>query len=1220
MTKGKRGAERASTAADLVSLPSTKILRQTWKLVAEKAVPPDGPKVLHPCFDSHVGLNPLARAVILRNVLKTEIRRDYKEPLPDASWQIGIVNQTHAFELFSERALGTDPTGWLNMSGENTATLYDLNWRNKLCDGFVGALRVAGLNEWFSSRYQRNLTGGRMTARLLFETRFFGANAIDNYIRFLLHGIYVPSANHTLSSHLPYSDVELSRDGLRAGKLEELLERVCGVDNEGQPIITVSCENNPTAGSRFATTLVSKLGERMRSACYIPLAKPGSKGQLNDHGYRSVVEAIHRFITGEISLDCSAKEHGEAELARMVRQVRHHLTTVPTVFVFDGFSPGASAFPALVSFIRDEPIDRLLRLIQHPETGDWLGHATENLQAFRQTYFVIVGAPTRRWMEMHRQRTIDLEFTLRDQSDILNKPHMANLRNALNSAPKRIRSTSPSPRTEETLRGEEQPAPWAQSERRLNALSFLSRLSKLSDQTDPEELEKVCFHQYWIGLRSWQRLFLRALAISESGLRWSTSMQVFETYARLGRRPDSTNEEELGSDSVGAEQFKKFIDVSTAATTSAPMLFEYSDGLEADSYDIFDFPSQAISRLNDGHPWIMARRQKRGRWLQTVDFCDVSFKRLVRAATTPREEFIIRRILAELCLQNYRVRLRHSRTARRVDRRAARNLAEALLHGMMSIELPSDGVNADPALPKFAQGEIPTSPEAAFSFLYEAIFTDLFCDGDPTNIARVHGNGELQLEMLMLMSGRTPVGAPQPALLDPEQSIHVPPWWNDSSKALQHLLAIARSAKRAGRAEVLRVALDRIDDYRNQRPLLGPNVLSYTKLFVDHEILSHEGSWTTSSAGIDLRKQLLRAVVGCVSGAPTDAAIRIHRELSGLKRQVVKLARQYQEIIIAPEDIEASVNRACAGINRILPPEKLPKETLTALTRLAWAESVAGDHLQRHGQCTRAFEQYLLAVSIHWLRKALAVQLRKFDPDVVPRVGFSATEGYMHTVLKLKEYLARSTPKHAHLRDRMLKSARNTLDTFTREQGVRKADHIAALVLECAYVRATLPPTKQLAKLRRTNSKLPTGDERLTSLSRCLQWLRTAELEMLSFSGQPAMRVMLCRERIVCVIDMLSRVAERLEDENRQPIERMLDSDDGAPYVALVDILTNDLRQYRHFIGFMGTYSSSARFMADEWKQDRRDLLDTVRKKLDDWKAGLPGTYNEMLNKLRDLA
>lgn len=1210
----KLGSERAAVMQDLLSLKSADTLRQTWEKLVLK--PPIGGRQtpgqkLHPCFDPQIGLNVLARAALIRNVMKTEIRRDYRnhDQFPsDGAWQIGLVNKTHAYELFSERALGEKADGWLHTNAPNTANLYDLNWRNKLCDGFpAGPYTVGGLNQWFSSRYAKHLPGGRMTAHRLFETRFFGGAAIENYIRFLLHGVYVPSANFTLSRHQPYDDAELDCDTERRDKLERLLDALSAPDNGGRPIVIVSCEGNPTVGSRFATTLVAQLGDRMRSTCYLPLAKHGLKGQLNDHGFRSVVEAIHRFITGESSLACSATEQGEAALAEMVRQVRSHLVTVPTVFVFDGFAPGASAYPALISFIRDEPIDRIVRLLQHPDTGEWMGNSGENVAVFRQTYFVVVGTPPGRWMEMHRRLTVELQVTHRDQSELLNRSNMAGLKKALSEAGRLSLSSS-----------------WADSEWQLNALSFLARKVGINASADHAVALEQSFTNYWKILKPWQRVYLRALSQSESGLRWSTAGQIFEAYVRLSHEPEATNVELLAANSVGAEEFKKFIDDECNTATSAPLLFEYSDAPEADSYDIFDFPSQAISRMTDSHPWIMARHQKKGRWMQTVDFCDVTFKQLVLHATPPNEMIVIRRILSELSLQAFRVRLRHSRPSRRIDRRAARNLAEALLHGMMSIEPPASKGKKKLALPQYTLGEIPAAPEAAFSFLYTAIFNDLFCGGDPTNIARLHGNGELQLEMLLLMGGEMAVGGTEHALEHPEKSVCAPVWWATARSqldSLRHLLAIANCAKRAGRVEVLEVALHRIEALHAVRPLVDLELLAFRKLSVDYALMTHDGGWQHRRTSISLRKNVLQAVVKCVypsaDAGQLNTTVRVlQHQLLHLKRTVRQHVHDHLNTQLSSQTIKEQVEQACEGILKVLPAFKLPQETLTVLTRMAWIEGMAGDRDQRQGLIQQALERHVSAIAIYWLGKAIAVRLRKDSPGAMPRVGFSAAEGYVRSVAKLKDFLVTLDPgNHTQFRNRLLKTARGMLDTYTREQGIKKADHIAAQMLECTYVRTVTPSTAQLARIVRP--ELPTGDERLTSLSRCLQWLRGAELEMLSFSGQPAIRVMLCRERAQCIVDMLNRVAEHLIDENRRRARRKLDEGNGEAFRTLVDTLINDLRQYGHFIAFMKRYSPAAKFVIEEWTQGRRELLAAVQASLEPWKACDAGPYNEALTMLR---
>ena len=310
MDRGRRVTNsRAAWAADLQSLQSLKTLRATWDatVMGDPRRPPAAPGGrLHPCFDAKIGLGLLARATIIRAIMKTELKRDYRDndSLPsDAAWHIGLVNKTHATELFSQDALGTDPKGWLRLDAPNTANLYDLNWRSKVWSGFTaGKYHVAGLNGWFSARYRKNLAGGAMTDHLLFQTRFFGESAIDNYIRFLLQGVYVPSANVTLSQREPFSVAELANDPTRKSLVADVIAQLKTRDNRGKPIVTVSCTGSPTAGSRFATTIVTQLGKDGYSACYVPLSKCMSSEQLHDHGFRSIVEVIHRFVTGPCML------------------------------------------------------------------------------------------------------------------------------------------------------------------------------------------------------------------------------------------------------------------------------------------------------------------------------------------------------------------------------------------------------------------------------------------------------------------------------------------------------------------------------------------------------------------------------------------------------------------------------------------------------------------------------------------------------------------------------------------------------------------------------------------------------------------------------------------------------------------------------------------------------------------------------------------------------
>lgn len=1212
---------RASSAADLQSLPSMNILRATWKALTAKDSHATSGR-LHPGADPQVGLGLLARATVLRAVMKTEIRRDYRNDssLPsDAAWQIGLANQTHATELFSKDALGEEPRGWLHIGAPNTSSLYDLNWRNKVCHGFnAGQFYVAGLNDWFGNRYRKNLPGALMTDHLLFETRFFGESAIDRYVGFLLHGIYVPGANLTLSQFSQFSDEELRADSTRQDVVDKVLLRLKGPDNSGRPIVTISCKGSPTAASRLATTLVARLGDDMRSACYIPLRKYSSMQQLNDHGFRSIVEAIHRFITGEATLEVSAKEWREPQLAAKLRQVRTHLVKVPTVFVFDGFNPGSSPFPALVSFIRDEPLERILRRLQHPDPGEWTSGLGYNIAIYRQSYFVVIGEPSTSWLSMHRNLTAEFKFTDLDQRNVLKATPLALLKEVI------VRTRA------------DQRLATAANEWTFNALSFLERKGAVASPHFAEamsfgQLLSDAFTSYWNKLKPWQRTYLRALALSESGLRWSTGAQVFESYSRLGKETGASNAEPSG-EPVSDESFRKFVEDACEGHLSSPWLFEYSDGLESDSYDVFDYPSEAISRMSDTHSWIVARNMRKSKKQYTVDFRDVEVKCLILQATTPNEALVIRRILAELCLQTFRILVRHSRPVRRMSRRTARSLAEGLFHGFHSLDTNPAVARSRTALPLYTLGEIPAQPGAAFSFLYSVVYKDLLCNGDITNIGRQHGNGDLEMEMLLMIGAAEGPTAERRALDDPDRSVHVPVWfWSGRGRldataranSLEYLFAICRCAKRASRASVFRVALDNVLAMHAEEALEPAHLLTLRKLENDLRMISYDGSWRERKAGFRLWDGLLDAVVRCCfpGASETENLERVNE----LREHLVKMKREVrafvknnsgQTISFAPAGIEAIVEKACGNVLKVAPAKKMPRAALTILSRIAAIEAAAAVNCQRNGQPAGAIMGHLVAIAFYWLSKAIVLRQRKDNPlAAAPRVGFSATEGYVMSVSALKDLFS-SHPggNHAQLMNRLCKTARGMLDTFAREQGVGKADHIAVQLLECTFARIVTPSSIHFVKFQVPDS--PTGDERLRPLMRCFQWLQAAELEMLSFSGQPALRVMLCRERLHCVNEVLNRAAEHLVDDKKTPIARRLDQGDGEGLRPFAEWMINDLRQLANFINFMSDYSPDARFLKHEWTQTLLEFLSSAHPRLMLWKARDDSAYNQALSML----
>ena len=141
-----------------------------------------------------------------------------------------------------------------------------------------------------------------------------------------------------------------------------------------------------------------------------------------------------------------------------------------------------------------------------------------------------------------------------------------------------------------------------------------------------------------------------------------------------------------------------------------------------------------------------------------------------------------------------------------------------------------------------------------------------------------------------------------------------------------------------------------------------------------------------------------------------------------------------------------------------------------------------------------------------------------------PRGSALAPDGYVRSVAALKDlFFTCAVGNHAQLMDRLCRTARGMLNTFTREQGVEKADHIAVQILD-ARTRGSCAPVAHLAKF--LSSEGPAGDERLRgALALSSRGCGRPNWRCCPSAASRPCRVMLCREHLQCVSEALDRAA-----------------------------------------------------------------------------------------------
>lgn len=1163
-------------------------------------------------YDPQVGLGLLARTILLRDVFLSMIYRDglkfQYEP-----WKMCLRGPSVSKEVFDIDAL----TGSIGLGAEPGMVIRDPEWQRKLCDGLFSEGidedrkdRLKGLNRWFGGRYNSRLVGGRMTPELLFASKFFGRNAPERFLRYVLTGDYEPGSNASLLLNRQTSIPSEWQE--QVGRLVSRILRK-DLDNEGKPIISIACPGRASLMSGVAAQLHEALESAGRNTFYVPLTKQLTDQSVDDAGFRAIVDVIYQFTRGQPRLEErdsaeapteSADEQVDAIRAHMrgkpatktlsvdeqVDAIRTHLISVPTVLILDGFSAPLGPFPAIAEFMRDEPLGRLLRRLQHPFMGS--SDFPQGLSAFRGSYFVVLGEQHPAWLSMHRLERVDLDPEHTTVEHVLEAIELSD------SLASRVRT--------EALKLAPSAPEW-----KVRLLAFLveaadhvrqgaSSRDQGSGRNTTTGLDER-LRRYWLGLASWQRIFLGALSLSETGLRRSTVLQLFDSYSRMQSR--SPGVEEIRTPPPA--DFEEFL-LDLSGGSSSPLLVVHPYAHDQQETEAFDHPSEVITALTDVHPWALASSEGRGK-RECIDFISSLLRQVFAALLRPEEVRALRRAMCELSLQAYRIRVRRLTSPRQLDVRAQRSLVEAIFHGLLAIDLHKDRKRVS-RRDDYTVGEVPGRPADALAFLYFTVFRELLCGGKLANIGRHTGNCDLELELLLFFCRPSDPFCGLPAAIDhPEHFLFIPVDLDNgrvSRVAAQHLLALAHCARRSSRMAVLEGALRLLSWRRSEGVdwLTPAEQLSVSKLRIDFLVRSSSVDGADVVAMRALQSTAIRSIV---RSAIADNVERVAglREIRIALRTMRRGVRTYIErslnegLPLSPQSLDDFVTSAFKSVSSIPSLlKRVPADGISVLSRLAVLSAQAAHAKARRDKLHEAMGLYIAAMATFWLCKLLAGARTRENPiGVEPsRVSAQTASETVKIAGKVKEILGRLDRGHDDrwLVDRLIRGARATLDTYTREQASNLGDRITMNLLESTFARLTAPDNAlQNTKNLRTQV---TGDYRLHVLLRCLRWLRDTEQQMLPISGRPSIRLEFAEERLSVIIDMLDRLhgddtTRRVQAANRHV----------AP--ALFDWMRNDLLQLAAFVEYMAEYAPKATKDRSSWATVLSGKVEVARARLRRW-------------------
>lgn len=1196
----RSAAENPKCIKDVKRLAADKRLEKEWKRHCAEPGQHNGKrKPGHPnpwVYDVKIGLAHQARAVLLRPVFKAMLYREKRMPKQEESWQICIAAQSDYNQLFRPSTLSEDPESWLKAGSRAALTLRDPNWHQQLCDGTAGddgieqgRDPVAGLNVWFADRYQRSLSSGRMTPELLFETPFFGPDALERFVQFVCMGECASGTNRSLQ---PNDVPPLAAHHL--DKRDEIVNVIRSRRNGGKPIISVRCAGAPTVASALARSLQEELAHLGYDVCYVCVAKHFSGGRVEDAGFQSIIDVLYGFVKGLPDIGAASARGADAtNMEQRIAAIRASLLVSPKVFLFVGYDKPVGSFPAIVEFIRDEPLGKLLRLLQHPTLGG--RRLPPSLKNYNASFFVVIGETHLPWLTMAQQRPVDVPRVAADVQNLLSGHSVMPVHASAKLRP---------------MLDLEQHLP---SEWQLNVMDFLiaqKALQGLPSACAPASFEgtlQAAFAHYWGSLLPWQKTFYGALSLSETGLRFSTSLQILDAYARVARFSDPSAK---GKFTPTYHGFQRFLE--EAARIDGPaLLMRYPDGQESELTDPFQYPSQAITPLHDLHPWSLGNDQD-GTAPHALDFIAPQVRELVRPLIRHEERSLLHLILCELALQAYRIRVRTAASLSiDPDVRADRSLVEAIFHGMLAVGRREDWAVAP--LSELSVREVPPRPADGFTFLYFGLYRALLCRGDLTNLGRQYGNGDLELELQLLPShpiepGLAPVD--QLALREPAIYAHVPSWFErhdpvvERRASTQHLLAISHCAKRASRLDILKIALEQLKTLLSRRQAMEPQErLALSKLTLDFAMHS------SGRGGPERRKARaflvneVRSIVQC-SSDPQDADKKVAIVLGALRclrHQVdgcVRLRIASAENPLKHKKLAGYVDEARSKIARAVSLDKLPADAISLLTRMAVVTVHAADVLRAH-KPENALSLYLSALCLLSLSKKVASARMQANPLAQPsRIAAHTVEELVRAAAIIQD-LCRELgwTDCGRLLRAIERMVRGTLDTYTREHPRSRADRVTMLILESAYARSF--PSDTIERLCKTPKKgALTGDYRLESLIRCLRWLHVAELALLPVSGRPSLRVALCNERIRCLVAALDNVCREVPG-----IVRPANAALWSETYPMLEWVAHDLRQLDAFIEFLLQHSPGAQRERIVWRHILRENLDLVASRAASWQV-----------------
>ncbi len=591
--------------------------------------------------------------------------------------------------------------------------------RQRISDDTVEAV-VSGINHWFRRRHPISVDDFR-------DVDPPGSEPVRAFVDWLRTDR--PKARDwtgLLKKTDPSSFSSFAKLGARRDRAKECLDFFKGCDS--RTIRVVSQEGMAEGLRSLANFLVHDAIRREpelyhHSICYLPVTRDPETGSRITLPH--LVGYLRAFYAGDSPADAEPPRDA-ATLREALTEVRRKMISRSTLFIMDGFNAQNEALPALDAMIADDALTALLREVIHPLVGEL--EPTQDIRTFYRNRFLVLANGGLSGFEAFCGAPTVLDAP--DRDDL--KPLLA---------------INDRKHEDDILDAYRRPA--MRSDATIGVIETLAELRTIAEKIKPSvvgmlttgglstQADAYAALAKYLKAENPVALFaLRMAALVRGGVRYGTIIRLIDQWRKLEHDPLT-------------EQFRLPLVSDTAALTDA---LKGLEGILVSGRDEFiagfDDVHEPFVYLND-ETWV-SNPDEAARRRHSLDLRSSHLRgRIVEDLAREPGWVIARyhRLLAEECLRQQTLVMRHAEWRGSADPRYFRRLCQMLFHGFASL---SAGPEEMAAASRAAPAVLPIDPGQTYRRLFGVFFRTLMENPPHNDLSRSLGRDALKVDLIIL--------------------------------------------------------------------------------------------------------------------------------------------------------------------------------------------------------------------------------------------------------------------------------------------------------------------------------------------------------------------------------------------------------------------------------------------------------------------------------------